>query len=62
MMTDHEAKAEKYESKAAQYNELALQAPEGLQRNLFEVLKVYYEDLATDFRQAIARRGGVWVQ
>ena len=55
-MTDHEAKAEKYESKAAQYNELALQAPKGPQRNLFEVLN---EDLATDFRQATARRGGV---
>lgn len=57
---DLEAKAEKYESRAAQYDELALQAPEGPQRDFFKVLGIYYENLAADFRHAIARRGSVW--
>jgi len=62
MVTDLEAKAKNYESRAAQYYELALQAPEGPQRDFFDVLGAYYEKLAADFRQAIARRGGGWVQ
>jgi len=59
MVTDLEAKAAKYESKATQYRELALQAPKGPQRSLFEVFAVYYEDLASNFPQAIARRQDV---
>jgi hypothetical protein len=62
MVTDLEAKAEKYDSRAAQYYELAVQAPEGPQRTFFEVLAAYYEKLATDFRQANARRSGRWVR
>jgi hypothetical protein len=62
MVTDLEVKAKNYEGRAAQYYELALQAPEGPQRGFFEVLAAYYEKLAADFRQAIARRGGGWVQ
>lgn len=59
--SDLEVKAEKYESRAAEYYQLALQAPEGPQRDFFKVLAVYYENLAADFRQAIARRDSVWV-
>jgi hypothetical protein len=60
MGSDLEAKADKYESRAAQYYELALQAPEGPQRDFFKVLAVYYDSLAVDFRQASARRGSEW--
>jgi hypothetical protein len=56
MLTDLVAKAQKYESKAAQHHELALQALEGHQRAFFETLAVYYEDLAIDFRKVIAKR------
>jgi hypothetical protein len=56
MMTDLQTKAEKYKTKAAQCEELALQAPVGPQRALYEVLAHYYSELATDFRQVIEKR------
>ncbi|WP_407181233.1 hypothetical protein [Bradyrhizobium sp. STM 3562] len=56
MMIELQKKAEKYESKAAQCRDWATQAPEGPQRAFFEVLADYYEGLAADFRQAIAKR------
>ena len=56
MEADLQAKAEKYETKAAQCEEWARQATEGPQRSLYEELAGYYGKLATDFRQVIARR------
>jgi len=56
MDTDLQAKAEKYEGKAAKYQETALKAAEGPQRTLYEVLAGYYGGLATDFRHAIEKR------
>jgi hypothetical protein len=61
MVTDLEARAEKYESKAARCYDLAFNASEGPQRSFFEVLANYYAGLAADFRQAIARRRGGWL-
>ncbi len=55
-MTELEAKAEKYESKAAQCKEWAQSAKEGPQRILYEVLAGYYDGLATDFRQVIGKQ------
>jgi hypothetical protein len=55
-MTDLQTKAEKYDTKAAQCEEWALQAPAGSQRNLYEGLARYYRDLATSFRQVIEKR------
>jgi hypothetical protein len=56
METDLQSKVEKYESKAAKCKEWAQQATEGPQRALYEVLAGYYDELATDFRQVIAKR------
>jgi hypothetical protein len=56
MGTDLQAKAEKYETKLAQCEEWARQAPEGPQRAFFEVLAEYYRELATSFRQVLAKR------
>jgi hypothetical protein len=55
-MTDLQSKMERYESKAAQCREFAEQTPAGPQREFFEILAGYYARLASDFRQAIARR------
>ena len=56
MDTDFQAKLEKYEGRAAKYKETALQAAEGAQRTMYEVLSAYYSGLATDFRQVIEKR------
>ena len=56
MTTELEAKAEKYESKAAQCREWAEKAKEGPQRTLYQVLADYYAGLATDFRVVITKR------
>jgi hypothetical protein len=56
MEADLQAKVEKYEGKAAKCKEWAAQATEGPQRALYEVLAGYYDELATDFRQVIAKR------
>jgi hypothetical protein len=56
MLIDLQAKAEKYERKGAQYQELAQQTPDGPQREFYKVIADYYGDLATDFRQVLARR------
>jgi hypothetical protein len=56
MEADLQTKVEKYEGKAARCKEWALQATEGPQRALYEVLARYYDELATDFRQVIAKR------
>ncbi len=56
MGNDLQSKAEKYENKLIQCEEWARQAPEGPQRAFFEVLAGYYRELATDFRQILAKR------
>jgi hypothetical protein len=55
-MDDLQAKAEKYEAKAAKYKEAAEGAGEGPRRTMYEGLSSYYANLAADFRQAIEKR------
>lgn len=55
-MIELQWKAEKYEAKVAQCKDWAKQAAEGPQRAFFETLADYYEGLAADFRQTIAKR------
>jgi len=56
MMTDLQTKVAKYESKAAQCEQSALQAKGGAQRAFYEVLAHYYGELATNFRQVNEKR------
>ena len=56
VVSDLQSKAVKYETKLAQCEEWARQAPAGPQRAFFEVLAGYYRELATDFRQVLAKR------
>ncbi len=56
MDTDFQTKVEKYEGRAAKCKEAALQAAEGAQRTMYEVLSAYYSGLASDFRQVIEKR------
>jgi hypothetical protein len=56
MLIDLLQKAEKYESKVAQCEEWARQAPDGPQKDFYKVLADYYGGLATDFRHVLARR------
>jgi hypothetical protein len=56
MVTDLQAKVQKYETKAAQCEERARQATDGPQRAFFEGLAQYYGKVATDFRQVIEKR------
>jgi hypothetical protein len=56
MGTDLQLKVAKYETKVAQCEEWARQAPEGPQRVLHQVLADYYRELATNFRQVLAKR------
>jgi hypothetical protein len=56
MEADLQTKVEKYEGKAAKCKEWAREAKEGPQRALYEVLAGYYDELASDFRQVMAKR------
>ncbi len=56
MLIDLQAKAEKYETKVAQCEAWAKQAPDGAQRAFYAGLAEYYANLATDFRQVLAKR------
>jgi hypothetical protein len=56
MVTDLQAKVEKYETKATQCEESARQATDEPQRAFYQVLANYYGALATDFRQVIEKR------
>jgi hypothetical protein len=56
VVTDLQTKVQKYETKAAQCEESARQAPDERERAFYEVLAGYYSGLATDFRQVIAKR------
>jgi hypothetical protein len=59
VLSDLQTKLEKYESKAAQYEEAAQQATHGPERAFYEGLAHYCNELATKFRQVIAKRTGV---
>jgi hypothetical protein len=54
--TELQSRAEKYETRRAQCEASAQKAPEGPQREFFEVLAKYYRDLAVKFRQVHAKR------
>jgi hypothetical protein len=56
MLGDLKAKLEKYERKAAQYEQAAQQAADGPQRELYQGLASYCDELATKFREVIAKR------
>ena len=58
MLDDLKAKLEKYERKAAQYEEAARQAGEGPRRAFYQGLARYCDDLAAKFREVIAKRSG----
>ena len=58
MLSDLKAKLERYERKAAQYEKAALQATDGPERALYQGLARYCDELATKFRQVIAKRTG----
>ena len=56
MLSDLKAKLESYERKAAQYEKAAQQAAEGPERAFYQGLAHYCDELATTFRQVIAKR------
>jgi hypothetical protein len=53
---DLQTKLEKYERKAAHYEKAAQQAAEGPQRAFYQGLALYCDELATKFREVIAKR------
>jgi hypothetical protein len=55
---DLQTKLEKYERKAAHYQKAAQQAAEGPQRAFYQGLALYCDELATKFREVIAKRSG----
>ena len=56
MLSDLKAKLERYERKAAQYEKAAQKATDGPERALYQGLASYCDELATKFRQVIAKR------
>jgi hypothetical protein len=56
MEIDLQAKAQKYETKAAHCEERAREATDRPQRAFYEVLAHYYGEVASDFRQVIEKR------
>ena len=58
MLSDLQTKLEKYERKAAQYEKAAQQANDGPERAFYQGLARYCDELATKFRQVIAKRTG----
>ena len=56
MLSDLQAKLEKYERKAAQYEKAAQESTSGADRAFYQGLARYTDDLATKFRQVIAKR------
>lgn len=61
MLSDLQTKLEKYERKAAQYEKMAQQATDGPGRAFYQGLAHYCDELATKFRQVIAKRTDVSV-
>jgi hypothetical protein len=56
MEIDLQAKAQKYETKAAQCEQRARLATDRPEQAFYEVLAHYYGEVATDFRQVIEKR------
>jgi hypothetical protein len=56
MVSDLQAKLEKYERKAAQYEKAAQEATGEADRAFYQGLARYTDDLAAKFRQVIAKR------
>ena len=56
MLSDLQTKLEKYERKAAHYEQAAEQATSEADRAFYRGLARYTDDLATKFRQVIAKR------
>jgi len=56
VLTDLQGKLEKYERKAAEYGRAAEKATDGPQRAFYEGLAHYCDELATKFREVIAKR------
>ncbi|MBI5265194.1 MAG: hypothetical protein HY852_25655 [Bradyrhizobium sp.] len=56
MPSDLETKLEKYERKAAQCEKAAQEAKDEPGRAFYKGLARYYDELATDFRQVLAKR------
>ena len=56
MPSDLQAKLEKYERKAAQYEKAAQEATRETDRAFYQGLARYTDDLAAKFRQVIAKR------
>jgi hypothetical protein len=61
VLSDLQTKLEKYERKAAQYEKMAQQAADGPNRAFYQGLARYCDELATKFRQVIAKRTDVSV-
>lgn len=58
MSSELQAKLEKYERKAAQYEKAAQEATSEADRTFYLGLARYTDDLAMKFRQVIAKRAG----
>jgi len=56
VLNDLQTKLEKYERKAAHYEKAAQQARGGPERAFYQELARYCDELATNFRQVIAKR------
>jgi hypothetical protein len=56
VLSDLQTKLEKYERKAAQYEKMAQHATDGPDRAFYQGLARYCDELATKFRQVIAKR------
>jgi hypothetical protein len=56
VLSDLQAKLEKYERKAAQYERAAQQATSGADRAFYQGLARYTDDLAAKFREVITKR------
>jgi len=56
MLNDLQEKLEKYERKAAQYEKAAQEAASNANRAFYEGLAAYCDDLASTFREVIAKR------
>jgi hypothetical protein len=56
VLNDLQTKLEKYERKVAQYEKMAQQATDGPGRAFYQGLAHYSDELATKFREIIAKR------
>jgi hypothetical protein len=59
VLSDLQVKLEKYERKTELYEKSAQQATSEADRAFYQGLARYTDDLATKFRQVIAKRAGI---